>query len=177
MVAHPCRSCRGRGFERRTRTLQVKFPAGIDEGSQMRLSGEGDVGTHGGARGNLYLQIAVKPHTLFQRDGDDLIYDLELNVAQAALGDEAQVPTLEDPEPLRIPAGTQSGEAFVLRGKGVPHLRSNGRGDLIVRAQVVTPKQLTDEQRELLTRLAESLGTPLSPDDKGLLNRIKDALG
>lgn len=177
MVSKPCTSCRGRGFERRQRTLQVKFPAGIDEGAQMRLSGEGDVGLHGGARGNLYLQVAVKPHKLFQRDGDDLVYHAELNVAQAALGDELEVPTLGEKVPLRIPAGTQSGEVFVLKNHGVQHLRSNGRGDLLVRAQVVTPKNLTDEQKELLARLAESMGTQLSPDDKGILNRIKDALG
>ncbi|MEX0786099.1 MAG: molecular chaperone DnaJ [Dehalococcoidia bacterium] len=177
MVSKPCTSCRGRGFERRKRTLQVKFPAGIDEGAQMRLSGEGDVGLHGGARGNLYLQVAVKQHKLFQRDGDDLIYHAELNVAQAALGDELQVPTLGEAVPLRIPAGTQSGEVFVLKGHGVQHLRSHGQGDLLVRAQVVTPKNLTDEQKELLARLAESMGTQLSPDDKGILDRIKDALG
>ena len=177
VAKHRCRTCRGDGFERRTRRLEVKFPAGIDDGSQMRLAGEGDIGLYGGPRGNLYLHVSVAPHKLFQRDGDDLIYNLELNIAQAALGDEAEVPTLDGSEALRIPAGTQSGEVFVLRGRGVPHLRSGGRGDLLVRAQVITPKNLTEEQKELLARLSESLGAPLSPDDKGLLNRIKDALG
>ncbi len=176
-VAHPCRSCRGSGHEKRTRRLQVKFPAGIDSSAQMRLSGEGSVGLYGGQRGSLYLQVSVKPHKLFQRDGDDLVYNLELNVAQAALGAELEVPTLDDSESLRIPPGTQGGEVFVLRGRGVPHLRSGGRGDLLVRAQVVTPKHLTPEQKRLLAQLAESLGTPLSPDDKGILDRIKDALG
>ncbi len=179
VVAHPCRACRGSGHEKRTRRLQVKFPAGIDDGAQMRLSGEGEVGLYGGPRGSLYLHVSVKPHRLFQRDGDDLIYHLELNIAQAALGDEVEIPTLDGAEPLRIQAGTQSGEVFVLRGRGVPHLRSSGRGrgDLLVRAQVVTPKDLTPEQKQLLAELAESLGTPISPDDKGLLDRIKDALG
>jgi molecular chaperone DnaJ len=143
----------------------------------MRLSGEGEAGINGGPRGNLYLQVAVKPHKLFQRDGDDLIYNLELNIAQAALGDELEVPTLDGAEPFRIPAGTQGGEVFVIRGRGVPHLRSSGRGDLLVRAQVVTPKDLTPEQKQILAEFAESLGTPLSPEDKGILNRIKDALG
>ena len=177
VAKHRCRTCRGNGFEKRTHRLEVKFPAGIDDGSQMRLAGEGDIGLYGGPRGNLYLHVTVTPHKLFQRDGDDLIYDLELNIAQVALGDEAEVPTLDGSETLRIPAGTQSGEMFVLRGRGVPHLRSGGRGDLLVRAQVITPKDLTEEQKELLARLSESLGAPLSPDDKGLLNRIKDALG
>jgi molecular chaperone DnaJ len=177
VVPHPCKACRGSGFERRTRKLQVKFPAGVDDGSQMRLAGEGEIGLHGGPRGNLYIQIAVKPHKLFQRDGDDLIYNLELNIAQAALGQQTEVPTLEDGEPLRIPPGTQSGEVFVLKAKGVPHLRSGGRGDLLVHVQVATPKDLTAEQKRILGELAESLGTPLSPDDKGILGRIKDALG
>jgi molecular chaperone DnaJ len=176
VVPNPCRSCRGVGYEKGSRTLEVKFPAGIDDGSQLRLSSEGDVGVFGGPRGNLYLQVMVKPHKLFQRDGDDLIYNLELNIAQAALGDHVQVPTLEEPEALRIPPGTQSGEAFVIRGKGVPHLRGGGRGDLLVRMQVLTPKNLSPEQKRLLAELAESLGTPASDDDKGILGRIKDAL-
>jgi len=177
VITSPCRDCRGRGVEERTRRLQVKFPAGVDDGAQMRLSGEGAVGQHGGGRGDLYIQIGVRPHKLFQRDGDDLIYHLELNIAQAALGIELDVPTLEEPEPLRIPAGTQSGEVFVVRGKGVPHLRGGGRGDLLARAQVLTPKNLSAEQKRLLEELAESLGTPGAADDKGILGRIKDALG
>jgi len=176
IVTHPCKSCRGTGFEKRTRKLEVKFPAGVDDGNQMRLAGEGEVGLHGGPRGNLYVQIQVKPHKHFQRDGDDLVYNLEMNIAQAALGSEVEVPTLDGAEPLRISPGTQSGEVFVLRGKGIPHLRSHGRGDLLVHMQVVTPKDLTPEQKDLLAKLAESLGTPLSPDDKSLLGKIKDAL-
>jgi molecular chaperone DnaJ len=175
-VPHPCTACRGSGFEKRTRKLQVKFPAGVDDGNQMRLSGEGEAGQLGGPRGNLYIQIAVKPHKLFQRDGDDLVYSLELNVAQAALGTEVEVPTLDGAEQLRIAPGTQGGEVFVLKHKGVPHLRSHGRGDLLVHTHVSTPKNLSEEQKRLLAELAESLGTPLSPDDKSLLGKIKDAL-
>jgi molecular chaperone DnaJ len=174
-VSRPCKGCRGSGYERRTRTLEVKIPAGVDDGSQMRLSGEGEVGRYGGPRGNLYLLIGVEPHKVFQRDGDDLVYNLELNIAQAALGDEVVVPTLEEPQSLRIAPGTQSGELFVLKGKGVPHLRSHGRGDLLVHAQVATPKNLTAKQKELLAELAQSLGTPLD-DEKGFLERVKDAL-
>ena len=178
VVPHPCKSCRGTGFEKRTRKLQVRFPPGIDDQSQMRLAGEGEVGMHGGPRGHLYIQIEVKPHKLFQRDGDDLVYNLELNFAQAALGAQIDVPTLDGNEELRIPPGTQSGEVFVLRNKGVPHLRVHGRGDLLVHAQVVTPKDLTAEQKRLIAELADSLGTPeAGDDDKGILGRIKDALG
>ena len=175
VIRNPCRDCRGSGREQRVRRLQVKIPAGIDEGAQMRLAGEGEVGLYGGPRGNLFLQFLVKAHKLFQRDGDDLIYQLELNIGQAALGDEVEVPTLEGSRTLRIPPGSQSGEVFVLRNEGVSHLRSSGRGDLLVRMQVVTPQHLTDRQKELFAELAETLGTPV--DDKGLLNRIKDALG
>jgi len=177
VITKPCKACRGRGYEEKTRKLQVKIPAGIDDGSQMRLSGEGEVGDRGGPRGNLYLQVNVKRHKIFQRDGDDLIYNLEVNFAQAALGDEVQVPTLEEMQKLRIPAGTQSGQVFVLKGQGVLHLRSGGRGDLLVHTHVTTPKNLSDEQKQLLAQLAESMGTPLSPDDKGFLTKIKDALG
>ena len=118
----------------------------------------------------------MKPHKHFQRDGDDLIYNLELNIAQVALGDEVEVPTLEGKQPLRVPAGTQSGQVFVLRGRGVPHLRSSGRGDLLVRAQVVTPKRLSARQKEILAELADSLGAAEATGDKGFINRIKDAL-
>ena len=176
IVSNPCRQCRGSGRERRTRRLEIKFPGGIDDGAQMRLASEGEAGLFGGPRGNLYIRVGVKPHKVFQRDGDDLVYNLEVNIAQAALGDDVEVPTLDGTEPLRVPQGTQSGEVFVLKGRGVPHLRSGGRGDLLVRAQVVTPKDLTAEQKELLQQLADSLGQPISPDDKGILDRIKDAL-
>jgi molecular chaperone DnaJ len=144
----------------------------------MRLSGEGDVGANGGGPGHLYVSIAVRPHPEFQRDEDDLVYELELNLAQAALGCDAEVSTLDrKPHTLKVPPGTQSGRVFVLRGKGVPHLHGSGRGDLLVRASVAVPTELSDEQRELLLKLAESFGTPLSDDEKGILGKIKDALG
>jgi len=173
IVAHPCKNCRGTGRERRKRKLSVKIPAGVDSGAQMRLTGEGELGERGGPRGNLYLQIEVKPHPLFLRQDDDLIYDLELTFPQAALGDEVEVPTIDgDRHELRIPAGTQSGEAFIVRGKGVPHLRGSGRGDMIVRANVATPKQLSKEQKELLRKLAESMGVEVKGDG-GLIGKIK----
>ncbi len=179
IITHPCQDCRGSGRERKRRSLLVKVPAGIADGSRMRLSGEGDAGANGGGPGHLYVSINVRPHPFFQREEDDLVYDLPMNPAQAALGFEAEVPTLEGkPVDLRIPAGTQNGRVFVLKGKGVPRLHGGGRGDLLVRASLVVPTELTDEQRELLRRLAESFGTPVSSDgDKGILGKIKDALG
>jgi molecular chaperone DnaJ len=179
IIASPCKNCRGAGREKKKRKLSVKIPAGIDSGSQMRLSAEGEVGANGGPRGNLYLQINVRDHALFRRDDDDLLLDLELNFAQAALGDEVSVPTIDgEPHELRIPAGTQSGEMFIIRQKGVQHLRSNGRGDMIVRANVVTPKTLSKEQKELLKQLAASMGSDVKPqEDRGFMGKIKGALG
>ena len=178
IVRQPCKDCSGSGRRRHSHKLLVKIPAGVDDGSQMRLSGEGDVGVNGGSPGHLYVRMAMRPHPLFQRDEEDLIYDLELNLSQAALGCQAEIPALEGkPRTLTMPAGTQSGRVFVLRGKGVPRLHGGGRGDLLVRVTVIVPTKLTEEQRELLLKLAESFGTPVSEDDKSILGKIKDALG
>ncbi len=179
IITTPCKNCRGTGREKKKRKLSVKIPAGVDQGSQMRLSSEGEIGTNGGPRGNLYLQIGVKEHAVFRRDDDDLLLDLELNFAQAALGDEIEVPTIDgEPHTLRVPAGTQSGELFVVRGKGVPHLRGGGRGDMIARAQVLTPKSLSKEQKDLLKQLAQSMGSEVKPqEDRGFMGKIKGALG
>jgi molecular chaperone DnaJ len=179
VVTHPCKNCKGVGREKRKRKLAVKIPGGVDDGSQMRLSGEGEIGNHGGPRGNLYIQLQVKPHEMFRRDEDDLIVDVDLNFAQAGLGDEVPVPTIDgEPHELRIPAGTQGGETFVVRGKGVPHLRGSGRGDMIVHVNVVTPKNLSKEQRDLLKKLADSMGSEVHPqEDRGLMGKIKGALG
>jgi molecular chaperone DnaJ len=178
VVQQPCRRCRGTGHEKASRRLKVGIPAGIEGGSQIRLSGEGEMGRYGGPRGNLYVLLRVQDHAFFRRDEYDIIYDLSINFAQAALGDEVEVPTLDGPRPFRMPPGTQSGEVFSLRGLGVPHLRGSGRGDMLIRVQVVTPIRLSEEQKQLLLKLAESLGTQVTPqDEKGLLEKIRDALG
>jgi len=179
IVTEPCGTCKGRGHRRVTVKRTVKVPAGVDDGSQIRISGEGDAGARGGPSGNLYVVLRVRAHKEFIRDEDDLIYELPLNVAQAALGASIEVPTLEgDPVTLKVEPGTQPGHVFAIRGRGVPHLRGAGRGDLLVRANVTTPTRLNDEQRGLLERLAESFGTPAeNGDGGGLFGRIRDALG
>src|SRR5881628_1293199 len=172
IIADPCKDCRGSGRQRKERKLSVKIPAGVSDGARMRLNGEGDVGAHGGSPGHLYVYIGVLAHPFFTREEDDLIYELEMNPAQAALGFEVRIPTLDgDDAPLRVPAGTQSGHVFNMRGKGVARLHTGGRGDLLVRTSTVTPTDLTDEQRELLQRLAESFGTPVANGDKGIFGK------
>ena len=177
IIAHPCRNCGGVGREQRNRHLKVKVPAGVDDGSQMRLTGEGDAGSWGGPAGNLYVELRVKPHELFVREGDDLFMDLPLNLAQAVLGTEAQIPTVDgEAVPLAIPAGTQHGVEFRLRRRGVPHLRGKGRGDLVVRADLRVPSKLTNEQRSLFEQLNETLASPMDGDGKdGLFSRLRDA--
>ena len=178
VIPHPCRNCRGSGREKRAKKIEVRIPAGVDSGSQIRISGEGEAGSRGGPRGNLYLVLSVRRHKFFKRDDHDLLYELDINFAQAALGDKVEIPTLDGRYELSIPAGTQSGEVFGLRGQGVPHLRGSGRGDLLVRVHVVTPTGLSPEQKELLKELAASMGTAVDPqDEKGFLDKIKDALG
>jgi molecular chaperone DnaJ len=156
----------------------VRIPAGVSDEAQMRLTGEGDAGLNGGPPGNIYVAIHVQPHELFQRENSDIIYDLGVNIAQAALGAEMKVPTLDGPHSLRIPAGTQNGRVFVLRGKGVPHLRGQGRGDELVRVHVVVPTSLSTEQKRLLKELSSSLGNSSDGlDDKGILGRPRTRWG
>jgi molecular chaperone DnaJ len=178
IVTTPCNTCGGRGRRPTTRRLRVTVPAGIDDGSQIRLAGEGEPGGPGGTPGNLYIDVRVQQHRYFRRQGNDLLLELPINVAQAALGAEIEIPTLDEPTRLRIPAGAQSGRTVRLRGKGVPYLRASGRGDLQVKLHVVTPTDLTDEQRRLLERLAETFGTEIKPhENKGFFEKVKDAFG
>lgn len=177
IVTEPCKDCRAAGRQRQVRHLMLTIPAGVGDGSRMRLNGEGDTGQNGGPPGHLYVYIGVAEHEFFEREDENLIYELVMNPAQAALGFEAEIPQLEgDPASLKIPAGTQSGRVFTMRGKGIAKLQQSGRGDLLVRANVQVPTELTDEQRDLMKKLAESFGTPVS-GDKGILGKIKDKLG
>jgi molecular chaperone DnaJ len=177
IIPTPCSNCRGSGRERFTRTIEVKIPAGVDNGSQIRLSGEGELGSFGGPRGNVYVLLDVDQHEFFEREEDDLHLQLNINFAQAALGDEIDVPTLEgSTHKLQLKPGIQSGEIIVLRQKGIQHLRGNGRGDMFVHVQVETPKKLSGEQKKLLQQLAETMEDGDEGGGKGLFARVKDAL-
>ncbi len=178
VVHSPCHECRGAKQVHVPRRISVRIPPGVDTGTQIRLSGEGETGLHGGPRGNLYVVLTVQPHRYFKRRGDDIIVEVAINVAQAALGDEIEVPTLEGPEKIAIPAGTQTGRIFRLRGRGIPHLRYDGRGDQLVVIQVAVPTQLTAEQRRLFQELAKTLGREVIPQqDKSFFDRLKEVLG
>ena len=163
VITESCPQCRGAGREKQQRRISIKIPAGVEDGSQIRLSGEGDAGMRGGSSGDLYVSLKVLKHEFFTRDGDDILYELPINFAQAALGNEVEVPTLYGETKLSIPAGSQNGKEFRLKNKGIAHLHRNGRGDQIVRLLVVTPESLTKEQR----RLFQELASTLNPTKKG----------
>ena len=165
VIESPCESCRGQGLQQQSRTLEVDVPGGVEDGVQIRLSGEGDHGRFNGPAGDLYVVLKVAEHPMFVREEIDLHVELRLNPADAALGATLEVPTLEEPVSLDVPPGTQTGDTFVIEGQGVPHLRRAGRGDLVVTAFVMTPERLSPEQKELLEQLRESL------PDSGVVER------
>ena len=173
-----CTRCRGEGRERKERDIVLTIPAGIDDGQQLRVAGEGEAGTRGGPAGDLYVLIRLKDHPRFRREGDDLVHVLRISPAQAALGDELDVPTIEGERArVRVPAGAQHGQAVRLKGKGVPRLGSSGRGDQLVYLDVLIPRTLTKEQKVLYQKLHAATGIPeQSDDDRGVFDRIKDAL-
>lgn len=178
VVSSPCTTCRGQKRMRATRRLEVTVPAGIDDGMRIRLANEGDQGLKGGPQGNLYVDVHVKPHEYFRRDGQNILLDLELNMAQGALGAEIDIPTISGSHTMSIPAGTQTGQVFRLRGKGVPHVRNESlRGDMLINIFVKVPTNLTDEQRHLIEELARTLGnhTTTPPHKGGFFDRLRDA--
>jgi len=156
IIEDKCPVCRGSGVTYNKRKLAVKIPAGVSDGSQVRLSGEGYAGLNGGPSGHAYLNISVRPHKFFEREDNDIIYEMPLNFSQAALGDEIEVPTLYGNEKVKVPAGTPSGKEFRLKGKGVAFLNGNGKGDQLVYAVLQTPKKLSEEQKNLLEKLAKT---------------------
>jgi molecular chaperone DnaJ len=175
-IADPCIDCHGRGRVRKTRTLSVKVPAGVDDGDRIRLSGEGEAGRNGGPAGDLYVEIRVQPHKIFEREGSNLSCEVPVSFATATLGGEVELPTLEGNVSLKIPAGTQSGRVFRLRGKGVSTVRDQRKGDLFAQVAVETPVHLTPEQKELLEKLDKSLrtgGEKHSPRAGGWLDTVK----
>jgi len=177
VIETPCHTCRGRGLERRTVKKVVPIPAGVDNGTQIRLAGEGQPGANGGPNGNIYLEIRVKEHKFFKRRKDDVLLDLKINIAQATLGADIEIPTLKGNEKIKIPAGTQPGKVFTLKGKGIPHLRGSGNGDQMVVVNVAVPTHLTHEQRELFEQLAKTLGSEVSPQEKSFMDVLKEVLG
>jgi molecular chaperone DnaJ len=176
-ISSPCHTCRGGGLARKTVKKKVQIPAGVDSGTQIRLAGEGGPGVYGGPNGNLFILLEVKPHKFFKRRENDILLNLDINIAQAVLGAEAQVPTLDGEEKLRIPAGTQPGKIFHMKGKGVPHLRRNGRGDQLVIINVDIPSKLSKDQRALFEQLAATLGAEVKPKEKGFIDWLNEALG
>jgi molecular chaperone DnaJ len=170
-IAHRCSVCGGRGVTAHEVTKTVRIPPGIEDGQRMRYEGEGNA-VAGGMPGDLYVRVFVQPHEQFERRGADIVHEQKITVAQASLGHSLEVPTLGGPCELTISRGTQSGESFCLRGKGLPLLRGRGEGDQYVVVTVETPTDLTERQKELLTEFAELRGEELRPDDEGLLGRI-----
>ncbi|MBW6463346.1 MAG: molecular chaperone DnaJ [Dethiobacteria bacterium] len=176
VVKEPCPACSGQGRIVKERKIDIKIPAGIDDGHKLRVSGEGEAGLRGGPPGDLYIVIRIKPHKKFKRKGSDLLMDIPISISQAALGVEIKVPTLEGEASLRIPEGTQHGTTFRLRGHGMPHLQRSGRGDLRVTANVSVPKKLNQRQKELLVELAEISGEEVGLEHKGFFDKVKDAI-
>ncbi len=176
-VADPCTACHGAGRVKQHKTLSVKIPSGIDEGDRIRLSGEGEPGVNGGPPGDLYVQIHLKTHGVFQRDHDDLHCEMPVSFATAALGGEIEIPTLDGVARLKVPAETQTGKVFRLRGKGIKGVRSIGQGDLLCHVVIETPVNLTDRQRELLREFedeSQKNSDRHNPRAKGWMDRVKE---
>jgi len=175
VINTPCSQCKGAGRIEREKQMEVKVPAGVETGSRLRVQGEGEAGTQGGPAGDLYVVIHVAEHEQFERQGSNLYEAVPITFAQAALGADIMVKTLDAEDKLKIPMGTQTGTVFRLKGKGMPVLGGRGRGDLFVSVTVITPTTLTREQRKLLEQLAEVENKDL--EDKGLVDKVRDIFG
>lgn len=174
VVETPCPTCSGNGRVRKQRKIKINIPAGVDNDSRLRMSGEGEGGYNGGPAGDLYIFVTVEPHKYFRRNGDDILCDLPISMVQAALGDEVEVETLEGKVKLTIPEGTQSGTSFRLRGRGFPKLRGYGKGDQNVKVSVTTPSNLTAEQKDLLRQFAKAGNEKKNDNATGNKNRVKE---
>jgi molecular chaperone DnaJ len=175
VVKNPCKSCSGSGLKSKQSTLKVKIPAGVDNGQRLKMRGEGEPGAGGGASGDLYVQILVAEHPIFQRQDSEIVCEMPISYASAVLGSEVEVPSLDGKVKLKIPAGTPSGKVFRLKGKGVPILGSSPqrRGDQHVRVHVHVPKKISEEERKLLEKLATLQGSVVD-DEKGFFDKMKD---
>lgn len=176
LLRRPCKKCKGEAYIQVNKKLKVKIPAGVDSGMKLRVGGEGQPGANGGPAGDLYVFLSVEPHPVFERREYDLHCTIPVNMAQAALGTELRVETFEGPETLKAPEGIQSGDTLRLRGRGVPYVNGNGRGDLVVRVEVRTPSKLSRDQRKLFEQLLETLPQGNEPQEKSLLDKLKDYL-
>lgn len=172
----PCPTCNGKGTERKTRKKKVNIPAGVDDGTRIRLSGEGQPGENNGPPGDLYILIRVRPHKYFRRRDHDILLELDVNIAQATLGAKVEVPTVDGDVKLKIPPGTQPGSVIRMRGKGVPRLRNDGRGDQLVVVNVRIPDKLDEEERELFEQLADKMDSEVLPQERGFFDRLKNVL-
>ncbi|AGB41808.1 chaperone protein DnaJ [Halobacteroides halobius DSM 5150] len=172
-VKEPCSKCNGQGQVKKQRKVSVNIPAGVKDGSKLRIRGEGQAGENGGPAGDLYVIINVKSHEIFEREGDDVICEVPINFVQATLGDEIQVPTLDGKVKFNIPEGTQPGTFFRLKDKGIPHLNRRGRGDQRIKVKVVIPKNLSQEQQDMLKEFADISGEEINPEHKGFWQKIK----
>lgn len=177
VIKNPCGTCKGAGAVRKTASLNVKIPAGVETGSRLKLRSEGGAGEKGGPGGDLYVMISVRDHPLFIRDGNDIVCDIPITFPEAALGAEIEVPTLEGKVKMKVPTGTQSGSVFRLRGKGSHDVRGYGRGDQLVRITVEVPSKLTARQRELLEEFARDMRKEVHPLSKGFLDKVKEIFG
>ncbi|XBH10977.1 molecular chaperone DnaJ [Edaphobacter paludis] len=174
LIVDPCQTCRGETRVQTEHSILVKVPAGVEQDTRIRYQGEGEAGKFAGPAGDLYVVLNVKAHKFFEREGDDLHCVMPISFPQAALGTELEIQTLEGEATIKIPEGTQSGKEFKLRGKGVPHLNSHGKGDLIVEIRVQTPGKLTKQQKELLRQLGETMVVENTPTSRGLFDKMKE---
>lgn len=177
IVREPCPTCSGQGRVVKESKIEIKIPAGIEDGSRLRVSGGGEAGIRGGPPGDLYVVIRVRPHKQFKRKGSDLYMDVPISISQAALGVEMEVPALDGTADLRVPEGTQHGTVFRLKGRGMPHLRGSGKGDLRVNVKVTVPKRLNNRQKELLAELAHLSGEEVGVENQGFIDKVKNAFG
>jgi molecular chaperone DnaJ len=177
IITSPCSTCNGKGKVRNSAKIKFNIPAGIDDSQTISLRGEGEPGTKGGPAGDLYITVRVKPHTLFQRQGNDVICEIPITFVQAALGSELEVPTLDGKVKYSIPEGTQTGSIFRLKAKGIPFLRGNGRGDQYVKVTVEVPKKLNEKQKTILKGFADISGDDVHEQRKSFFDKMKNALG
>ena len=174
IISEPCKECRGKGTVKRNKKLKVKIPAGVDNGSRLRVSGEGEAGAKGGPNGDLYVYLYVKPHKFFERDGTTVLCEVPINIVQATLGADIKVPTLDGQVTMKVPEGTQPGKVMRIKGKGIPNLRGGSRGDQLVRIKVVVPTKLSDKQKDALRKFADISKDNINPEEKSFMDKVKD---